>query len=177
MHAAIVTDVTLRRGAAFAPSAAMPVTFRLATMHDEDAQTRFWASLSPESMYMRFFNGSPSAFRALSNDPMRRTVMLAELGAGNVIGLGDLLAYEDGGSAEVAFAVHDAHQRRGIARRMLAELTHVARARGIVSLTATVLPFNRAMLAVFRGSGLPCEERHRFDAYSLTMDLTIPRAA
>ena len=59
--------------------------------------------------------------------------------------------------AEVAFAVADEMQGRGLATVLIAHLAQVASARGITTFTATVLPENRRMISVFRESGFPVE--------------------
>ncbi len=55
--------------------------------------------------------------------------------------------------AEVAFAVSDADQGRGIGTRLLEYLTAYARPRGITAFRAFVLADNHAMIRVFRGAG------------------------
>jgi acyl-CoA synthetase (NDP forming) len=59
------------------------------------------------------------------------------------------------GRAEVAFAVADEMQGRGLATVLLAHLAQEASARGIGEFVATVLPENRRMINVFRDSGFP----------------------
>ena len=59
--------------------------------------------------------------------------------------------------AEVAFAVADEMQGRGLATVLIAHLAQVASARGVTTFTATVLPENRRMISVFRESGFPVE--------------------
>jgi len=56
----------------------------------------------------------------------------------------------EGGSAEVAFAVADAYQERGIGSALAAELIEDARAVGITEITALVASDNPAALALLR---------------------------
>jgi acetyl coenzyme A synthetase (ADP forming)-like protein len=56
-------------------------------------------------------------------------------------------------TAEVAFAVADAHQGRGIGTLLLQLLTTHARSKGIRQFRAFVLPENRQMMRLFRNSG------------------------
>src|SRR5215218_8805101 len=58
------------------------------------------------------------------------------------------------GQAEVAFAVDDAHQGKGIGAALMRHLAAIARDAGLKELIADVLPENTAMLNVFRTSGL-----------------------
>ena len=59
-----------------------------------------------------------------------------------------------GAEAEVAFVVADPWQGRGLAPLLLDRLADRARSRGIERFVAETLSDNRAMLAVFRASGL-----------------------
>ena len=69
--------------------------------------------------------------------------------------------------AEVAFAVADEMQGRGLATVLIAHLAQVASARGVTTFTATVLPENRRMISVFRESGFPVEVRASPDGIEL----------
>ena len=57
------------------------------------------------------------------------------------------------GVAEVAFAVADDDQRRGIGMRMLEQLAEIAAGRGIHRFDAEVAAGNRLMLGVFEHAG------------------------
>src|ERR671913_2019774 len=65
--------------------------------------------------------------------------------------------------AEVAFAVDDPHQGKGIGAALLRHVVALARNAGIRELTADVLPDNSAMLKVFRASGLGITTRQEPD--------------
>lgn len=58
----------------------------------------------------------------------------------------------DGATAEVAFAVADEHQRRGIGRVLVRELAADARAAGIRELHAFVMGDNPSAVALLRGA-------------------------
>lgn len=60
---------------------------------------------------------------------------------------------DHGKSAEVAFIVHDANRRQGLAGFLLGELAVVANRRGIANFWASVLPDNRAMAGLFLAVG------------------------
>jgi acetyl coenzyme A synthetase (ADP forming)-like protein len=62
-------------------------------------------------------------------------------------------------TAEVAFLVADAWQRKGISTILLAHLAAVAEQHGIDSFWAEVLPANHRMIDVFRNSGFPIRLR------------------
>ena len=57
-------------------------------------------------------------------------------------------------TAEVAFAVDEAHQGQGIGTLLFRHLTKLARSNGISEFTALVLPDNHRMLNIFAHSGL-----------------------
>jgi ribosomal protein S18 acetylase RimI-like enzyme len=56
----------------------------------------------------------------------------------------------DGGSAEIAFAVADEYQQRGIGSALAGELVTDARAAGITEITALVSSDNPAAVALLR---------------------------
>jgi ribosomal protein S18 acetylase RimI-like enzyme len=62
------------------------------------------------------------------------------------------LARNDHASAEIAFAVADSHQHRGIGSALAAELIADARAAGITEITALASSDNPAVLALLRRS-------------------------
>ena len=62
------------------------------------------------------------------------------------------LARTDRASAEIAFAVADSHQHRGIGSALAAELIADARAAGITEITALASNDNPAVLALLRRS-------------------------
>ncbi len=66
-----------------------------------------------------------------------------------------LYVVADAGHAEVAFAVADVFQGRGVGTLLLGQLAEVASREGIRLFEASVLPTNRRMLEVFRESGSP----------------------
>jgi ribosomal protein S18 acetylase RimI-like enzyme len=59
----------------------------------------------------------------------------------------------DGGSAEIAFAVADAHQSRGLGSILASELAADARAAGITQLVATVCGDNPRIVALLKRLG------------------------
>ena len=74
-------------------------------------------------------------------------------------------------SAEVAFTTEEDYQGRGIARLLLRHLVRIARENGVSRLEADVLAGNQLMLAVFRRSGLPMQQRSDGGAIHVTLSL------
>jgi GNAT superfamily N-acetyltransferase len=60
-------------------------------------------------------------------------------------------------TADVAFVVDDAWQRRGLGPLLLARLAQLARERSLVGFTADVLSSNKGMLGAFQASRLRYE--------------------
>ena len=129
---------------------------------DVDRIAEAFEKLEPESIALRFFGakaGLTEKDRSLIRnlDFETRVVLVATLiesGREIVIGSG---SYSRAGPdvAEIAFMVEEDYHGRGIARRILHHLGVIARDRGIVRFEADVLPRNKAMLRVFKKSGLP----------------------
>lgn len=58
------------------------------------------------------------------------------------------------GTAEVAFAIDDAFQHRGLGSALMKHLISIAREQGLQQFVAEMLPENTAMLGLLRKSGL-----------------------
>jgi acetyl coenzyme A synthetase (ADP forming)-like protein len=119
--------------------------------------------LGARSVYFRFFGAKRRLTDAELDlftqlDFVTRVALVATLierGEERIIGVGryTLVPGERRG-AEVAFAVADEHQGRGIGTVLLEHLLQVARAQGIIEFQADVLGENNRMLEVFSASGL-----------------------
>ena len=72
-------------------------------------------------------------------------------------GLAEYYIEEDGLTANVAFAVSDRYQNKGVGTELLAHLTQIARKQGLHGFTAEVLRENEAMLRVFEKMQFPIE--------------------
>jgi acetyl coenzyme A synthetase (ADP forming)-like protein len=127
---------------------------------DADGLLRFFGRLSERSLYRRF-HGFPQVSAALvepllDSDWEERGALLATLsedGDEAVVAVANYVRLRDPALAEAAFAVADAHQRRGIGTRLLEQLAARAATVGIESFVAEVLPDNRDMLGVFEAVG------------------------
>jgi acetyl coenzyme A synthetase (ADP forming)-like protein len=131
---------------------------------DEPALADLHARMSRESRYLRYFTAH-SKLRA--EELARMTGVDYESRMGLVAFLRDqsvaLASYHGSpGSerAEVAFAVADAHQGRGLGTLLLEHLAAYAWERGIRTFTADVLPANRGMLRVFHDAGFAVSSRY-----------------
>ena len=118
----------------------------------------FFKTLGPESRYFRFFRIKetlePKEVEFFTHVDYSDRMALIALLDGKMIGLASYdRGSEDPGAAEVAFAVADDHQGRGIGTQLLQLLTTHARSHGVRRFEAFVLPENRQMMRLFRNSG------------------------
>lgn len=98
----------------------------------------------------------------------------ADLGsAERILGVGRYIVLEgtDPPRAEVAFAVLDEHQGRGIGTALFDHLLAIARRHGLGAFEAVVLPDNRRMLRIFEDSGLEIQRRAGTGAVHVIMPL------
>src|ERR671930_2699834 len=126
------------------------------TTEDADALVEFFALLSARSRYLRF-HGARSVDRELGSaflEPDWATIgsLVGRL-EGRIVALASYARLRDPAVAEVAFAVADDFQGRGIGTRLLEQLAARAAAVGVERFVAEVLPENAAMLGVFRDAG------------------------
>ena len=146
--AAPFADVVLRDGS----------TMRLRPPLAADAEPllAFFQGLSDRSLYLRF-HGHPSVDQRLVSPVLEPdwTERGALVGAkeDELVAVANYVRLRDLKTAEVAFAVSDAFQGRGIATRLLEQLAVQARAVGIEEFVAEVMLDNAAMLGVFAAAG------------------------
>jgi GNAT superfamily N-acetyltransferase len=74
-------------------------------------------------------------------------------------------------AAEVAFAVTDQYQGRGLGVLLIRHLTGIARRAGLREFVAEVLADNQPMMRVFKASGLPFTTRRDGAAIHVTLTL------
>jgi len=147
-------DVALRDGST--------VHVRPIRADDRDAILQFLRQLSETSLYLRFFSGHVDLERAADwaadVDYRERYGLVATAGAGGIVAHATYLQTKQD-RAEVAFAISDKYQGRGIGTILLAHLVEAAEHNGIAVLEAQVLPQNHKMVEVFRESGFPVSMR------------------
>jgi acyl-CoA synthetase (NDP forming)/RimJ/RimL family protein N-acetyltransferase len=125
----------------------------------------FHGRQSSESIYFRYFTPHPR----LSDDEVAHLthvdyvdrMAFVALRDDVMVGVARYDRWPLRSEAEVAFFVDDEHRGRGMATLLLEYLAVAARRAGISAFTATVLPTNQRMVAVFRQAGF--ETRSTFD--------------
>jgi len=145
-------DVALRDGST--------VHVRPVRATDAPAVRAFFERLSPESTGLRFFSGFPNLDSAVGwateVDDQRRYSLVATSGDGRVLAhAGWERELDRPERAEVALAIADAMQGKGLGTILLGQLAEAADQAGIGTLGAEVLPHNHNMIKVFRDSGFP----------------------
>lgn len=123
---------------------------------DDTLLVDFYARVSPESKYLRFFAPYPvlsqaDVHRFTHVDYNDRVALILTVGR-NMVAVG---RYDriDEADAEVAFLVEDSQQGKGSGQLLLEHLAEAARERGIQRFVAEVLPQNRKMVRVFADAG------------------------
>src|SRR3954466_15491534 len=182
MATSLVRDVILRDGSA--------LRLRSPELDDEQPIKAFFDDLSPESRYTRFHGAgrTDTVSRDYAQaDGDTRVALIARLGD-RVVAVAGYDRLNEPGVAEVAFAVADDMQGRGLATRMLEPLAEVAAGRGVRAgmleqlagvgaergvrrFDAEVLADNRAMLHVFASAGFDVRRESAFGEAHLELDI------
>jgi acetyl coenzyme A synthetase (ADP forming)-like protein len=152
-----VSDVVLRDGST--------MRFRPPQDGDAEAVLEFFRRLSDRSLYLRF-HGHPSVDESLvlpvlEPDWSERGALIGAKDE-RVVAVASYVRLRDARTAEVAFAVADDFQGRGIATRLLERLAALAGPVGIEEFVAEVMADNLGMLRVFADAGF--EESRMLDA-------------
>jgi RimJ/RimL family protein N-acetyltransferase len=141
---------------------------------DKDAIVRGFEKLSPTSRYRRFF----SPLQRLSRrdlvyltevDHHDHEALIAHDSDGEPLGVARYVRGADPERAEVAVAVVDDWQGRGVATELLDRLVDRARDEGVRVFTATTMHDNRDALGLMESLG----ETRRVGPVSTTLDLEI----
>ena len=161
------SDVVLRDGS----------TLRLRPVRPDDGEglCELHDRLSRESLYFRHFatssSSAPEVSRLLRADHDNEFVLVAESGER----LSGVASYSRNPTsperAEVAFAIADALQGRGVGTRMLETLADIARDHHIRTFDAYVLRDNERMKDVFVDSGFEVERRLEGGVFHVVLSL------
>jgi len=129
--------------------------------------SRFHRSLSPESVYTRYFNVLKLSERIAHDrldrichpSPHDETVLIAEIGepsasSREITGVGRLSVLPGFQTGEIAVVVSDAYQRQGIGTELMCRLFSVARERKLSRLCAHILPINISMQRICLNAGM-----------------------
>jgi hypothetical protein len=137
------------------------VTLRPITCEDRNALRAFHQTLSPHTVYLRYFGSHPRLSEAdldlfTDVDGHRRMAIIALDGQGRIVAVGRYMAPKTGGpTAELAFVVTDAWQGVGLYGLLYAELFAAAERYGIAEFTADVLSTNTRMMRILTRDEVP----------------------
>jgi len=147
---------------------------------DKELLVEFYARVSDQSKYYRFFSPMPvlsekDVHRFTEVDYVDRVAFVLTL-RGRMIAIGRYDVVRPG-EAEVAFLVEDAYQGRGIGQLLLEHLAQAARERGITKFTAEVLPDNSRMIQTFRDAGYKVASGYEDGVISLEFPIEVTDTA
>jgi RimJ/RimL family protein N-acetyltransferase len=146
---------------------------------DTEQWLAFLSRLSPHSKYLRFFNvpkqmEMEDAIRFCTVDYTNTFALVAELikeQRKEIVAIGRYYRLPNKPSAEVAFAIEDAYQGKGIGTTLIERLASIARDNGITTFEADVLAENEDMMNVFRDYGFHVTSELDVDVYHVTFPI------
>ncbi len=154
-------------------------TLKPATPDDRAAVRRFFNDLSPESRHKRFLSLADVSDTLIERlcavcDPADAVTLIAWRQVEHdtrPIAVASYAAIAGGQTAEVAFAVDDRFQGRGLATAMLERLAGIAGSHGFRWFQAMTSVDNDAMIEVFRDSGFELRSRSAQGVVDVRLDL------
>ncbi len=149
---------------------------------DREELREFFHQLSPESKRRRFFSIADPADALLerqcdsSNPHVQLTLIVRRIveGVSRIIATASYVA-RDATSAEVAFAVDDEFQGKGLGGLLLERLALIAARHGFVRFWAVTRLENRLMLDTFRQAGFPLHTKIEDECVEL--DFSVAQSA
>ena len=156
------------------PATARGVSVRPVTGSDAHALASMWQRCALTTRIARFHapvRTIPASYlTAVFADPAASVVAACQH-CGAVVALASLVPRASQDSAELGVLVEDAWQRAGIGRRLVAHLIATAQARGITTLTASVLADNAKVADLLRQ--IPGEFSLAVDGPVLTVQIRL----
>lgn len=151
---------------------------RKAALADAPGLFNFFQTLSLESRCRRFFSAVNPPIEWLTHfcepaSPRSQLTLIVareENGRPEIVATASYVA-QGAKTAEVAFAVADAYQGKGIGALLLDRLAAVAIEQGFSRFWAAVLPHNMPMMEVFRHSGFQMSTKVENGLLQVTLDL------
>jgi len=144
---------------------------------DADGLQHMVSRMSRQAVYHRFFQVKthlePEELKAFTKLDYNDRMALVATRGDQIVGVGRYWRDDEApDTADVAFAVIDAEQGKGIATRLVRYLTNYAQQKGISSFRASVLADNHVMIRVFRNSGYPMRREEETGIYKVEFPTT-----
>jgi acetyl coenzyme A synthetase (ADP forming)-like protein len=165
------TQVLLRDGSS--------ILLRPIKVDDARSWVEFVGRLNAHTKYLRFHYvfremGLEDAVRFCTVDYRNTFAFIAEVlreAKRNIVAIGRYYRLPDHHSAEVALAIEDSYQGRGLGTSILEQLADVARENGIDRFTADVLAENEQMMSVFKDFGFHVTSELQTGIYRVTFPI------
>ena len=149
---------------------------------DRERLVAAFNKLDPQTVYTRYFSfrkelSATELSRSEASDFDRFVALVVTLGSGadeTIVAAASYVVVATSGTsrtAEVAFTVEEDYQGQGLASKLLATISDIARSRGIGCFEADVLAGNQPMLSVFQRSGLPMTRTSKAGVVHVVLDL------
>jgi acetyltransferase len=159
-----------------------PVMVRPIRPEDAPLMEEMFNSLSPVSIYYRFFSPMKklphnmlARFTQIDYDRQIAMVAISAIGGTEkMLGVSRVIAEANGKKAEFAVLVCDQCHGRGIGAALLKRCLAIARTRGIEKIWGIVLPGNTKMLALSRKLGFEVKQQAGTGEYEVTLDFSHP---
>ncbi len=155
----------------------MDIFFRPIKFTDEPLLKDFYHYMSDQTMYRRFISKRKDVPHERLQpmvviDYTTEMAIVAVVGEGireTFVGVGRYYIDPSNHMAEVAFAVRDDYQGKGIGTELLSYLTYLAKRSGLQGFNADVLVSNDPMLHVFEKGGFKIEKKNYQGVYEMKM--------
>jgi len=147
---------------------------------DAERVARMFDRLSDDTVFRRFFTLAPKGDRRLldallSVDHDQHEALVMQVGT-EIVAMASYHRHpDDPAVADVAVLVEDGWQHHGLGRRLMRQLTRLARQRGVDSFHADVLADNRKAMGLIRRMGSTAKPR--FESGELVYDMPLVPAA
>ena len=146
---------------------------------DADLLIKHFYSLSPKSVYMRFFTplkelSKKSLIKLTQIDYDREIALVALMGKGEsrkMVGVCRIIMGPDRSLGEFAMAISDAWQGHGIGLALLSRCLTAARHMGVAKVMGLVLAENRKMLQLGRKLGFGVKRVSDSGEYEMSIDM------
>lgn len=151
--------------------------FRPVKISDEPILKEFFYSLSDQSLWRRFMSRRMDVLHDMRQkfvviDYTTEMVILAcveEEKKEKVVGMGQIIKFEDNHMADISFAVRDDYHNMGIGSELVKYLTILAQKDGLHGFTADVLSENKPMLHVLDKMGFDMHREFEDGSYHIIM--------